>query len=407
MVAWLGAERQKRRLGPALAGGALLAAGGLAFGLGTLVVPLPPSAEAAPRATCQNSAASLGVARVVEVDTSAGPHFGHQQYHDLNFLAPGEIVLTFDDGPLRPMTQPVVDALEAQCTKATFFMVGSQALADPDMVKQIIRKGHTVGTHTFSHANLRKSTPLKARQEIELGFSAVAAAAGQPIAPFFRFPFLADTKAMLGYTQTRQLGIFSIEIDSLDYKSKSAPAVHHEILAQLAAAGKGILLFHDIQPATAHALPGLLDALREKGYKVVHLKPKAMVTTLPEFDAVARDAHARKQMAAASQPLARRSVTWAAASPTVLGGAATVPKSQGFAAIAPQAPTARPVGTPAPMPQQVAGASPALLPQAPPNATPALGVVPGLGGPFPAAAALPRSSRQVPAEDWRDKVFNR
>jgi peptidoglycan-N-acetylglucosamine deacetylase len=402
----------------------------LGAGFGALCGALSPSgpgASAAPRVSCQNPATSLGVSRVLEIDTTGGPRFGHQQYQDQNFLAPGEVVLTFDDGPLRPYTQPIVDALEAQCTKATFFMVGSQAIADPDMVRQIIRKGHTVGTHTWSHANLRKSTPLKARQEIELGFSAVAAAAGQPISPFFRFPFLADTKAMMGYAQTRNMGVWSIEVDSLDYKSKSAAAVHQEILSQLAAQGKGIILFHDIQPATAQALPALLEALKAKGYKVVHLKPKTMVTTLPEFDALARDANARKQVAAATQPLAPRAVTWGSASPSIanprVAGAPQVAPSQGWAtapsAQAPRTasaanpsavftgngsgyPAARTPGSvPAPIPQGAAPSGGAALP--PGSGVPAAGVGDPAQAPFPRVAR----QRSPQSEDWRDKIFSR
>ena len=346
------------------------------------------AADAAAKSECTNPARALGVSRVVEVDTGEGPQFGHQQYKDIDLLAPGEIVLTFDDGPLRPYTQPIVDALETQCTKATFFLVGSQALADPVMVRQIQRKGHTVGTHTWSHANLRKSTPLKARQEIELGFSAVAAAAGQPIAPFFRFPYLADTKAMLGYSQTRQMGIFSIEIDSNDYRTKNAAAVHRDVINQLADMGKGIILFHDIQPATAQALPGLLEALRSKGYRVVHLKPKMMATTLPDFDAVARDSNARKRMASAAQPLVTRSLTWGAAAP-------------GVAARLPQAAPAVPGGPVLPPFGQIGPPPAGLATQSPPIPAP----VPGDAAPAP----FPRIARQrPPAEpDWRDKVFNR
>jgi peptidoglycan-N-acetylglucosamine deacetylase len=280
-----------------------------------------PARAAAPKATlplatlgvdrCADRSRTLGVDRVASIDTTGGPRFGHQQYKEQPLLADGEIVLTFDDGPLRVHTQAVVDALEAQCTKATFFMVGSQALADPDMVRQIARKGHTIGTHTYSHANLRQMDPLRARREIELGFSAVAQAAGQPIAPFFRFPFLADTKAMKGMLETRGIGAFSIEVDALDYRNKEFPeAVQQEVLKQLAYQKKGILLFHDIQPSTAAALPGLLAALRAKGYKVVHLKSTAPAVTLPEFDALARKDVGARRVATAANPLANRAVTW-------------------------------------------------------------------------------------------------
>ncbi len=356
---------------------------------------------------CQDPNA-LGVSRVVEVDTASGPHFGHQQYHDINLLAPGEIVLTFDDGPLRPHTQPILDALDAHCTKATFFMVGSQAAADPDMVRKVIAKGHSVGTHTWSHANLRKSTPLKARQEIELAFSAVTAAAGQPIAPFFRFPYLADTKSMLGYTQSRGMGVFSIEVDSQDWKTKNAASVHRDVLNQLAEQGKGIILFHDIQPATAQALPGLLDALKAKGYRVVHMKPKTMATTLPEFDAVARDVKARKQMIAARDPLARRSMTWGAAEPTVMahlpagsqpgvaGNPMTVPAK---AAPAGRLPTTAHRGdafVPPPLPGQAPAPAPA----------PAAGAVPPVVG-DPAQPPARVARQRQPVEDWRTMIFSR
>ena len=369
--------------------------------------------SAAPRGNgCQDQAKSLGVSRIAEIDTANGPRFGHQQYKDVDFLAPGEIVLTFDDGPLRPHTQPILDALDAQCTKATFFMVGSQAIADPEMVRQVIRRGHTVGNHTWSHANLRKSTPLKARQEIELGLSAVTAAAGQPVAPFFRFPYLADTKSMLGYTQTRGFGVFSIEVDSQDWKTKNAAAVHRDVLNQLAETGKGIILFHDIQPATAHALPGLLEALRAKGYRVVHLRPKSMATTLPDFDALARDGKARNQAVASAQPLAKRSVTWGSAPPTLIARA--------------PAPTAGASNGDAYSPAQPNGLNgfattvrPNTLARAAPGAgnavstLPSTPTVPGAPGPLPAVGLPPdanaRLARQrLPAnDDWRDKVFQR
>lgn len=386
-----------------------------AIGIGLISAPPGTDAIAAPRvAQCLNPGQALGVSRVVEVDTSNGPHFGHQQYKDIDLLAPGEVVLTFDDGPLRPHTQPIIDALEAQCTKATFFMVGSQAIADPDIVRQIMRKGHTVGTHTWSHANLRKATPLTARKEIELGFSAVTAAAGQPIAPFFRFPYLADTKSMIGYTQTRAMGVFSIEIDSEDWKTKNAQSIHREVLARLADMGKGILLFHDIQPATAQALPGLLEALRAKGYRVVHLKSKTTATTLPEFDALARDTKARSQVASAA-PLAKRSVTWGAAAPAVIARAPGVPgpgmTSDAYSPAVRSAAVARPNMPQQPQQQPFAPYSPsattppygtgqALQPQRP-------GYAPApQGEPLPPQPKVARQ-REPANEDWRDKVFNR
>ena len=340
---------------------------------------------------CVDPAQSLGVSRVVEIDTTAGPRFGHQQYQENDFLAEGEIVLTFDDGPLRPYTRPILDALDAQCTKATFFMVGRMAQADPEMVKEVFRRGHTIGSHTYSHANLRKSTPLNARREIEIGFSAVQAALGRPLVPFFRFPFLADTKAMKSYAETRGLGVFSIDADAYDYKTKDPAFVHQSILSQIGESRKGIILFHDIQPATAHALPGLLAALKAKGYKVVQLKAKGTLQTLPEFDAIARNEQALKQMVAASEPLATRAVTWPVAAPK--GSTAsldpTVPSNQPRAVRAPRTTVA--VAAPGAGGSLPQGAG---VPYYPPVAPP------------PSTLAAPgRVPRARPEPDWRDAIF--
>jgi peptidoglycan-N-acetylglucosamine deacetylase len=254
---------------------------------------------AASAADCRGNPNALGTARVQEIDTGAGPKFGHQQYKDNDFLSDGEVVLTFDDGPARIYTQPIVNALEANCTRATFFMVGQRALQDTAMVRDIARRGHTIATHTWSHANLRQQSPMNARREIELGFSAVSQALGQPVAPFFRFPYLADTASMTGLLQSRQMGNFSIDIDSYDYRTQDPQAVHQRIMAELAEKRKGILLFHDIQPSTARALPGLLAALKARGFRIVHIQPKAPVVTLAEFDSAVRGGRTRQVAAAA------------------------------------------------------------------------------------------------------------
>jgi peptidoglycan/xylan/chitin deacetylase (PgdA/CDA1 family) len=283
-----------------------------AFGLacGALVGMLGGAlAPAFAQEACTPGPNALGTSRVVEIDTSAGPRFG-VQYKEQDILAEGEVVLTFDDGPLRAYTKHVLEALEAQCTKATFFVVGRMAVADPEMVREVARFGHTVGIHTWSHANLHAITPLKARTEIELGFSAVQQALGKPVAPFFRFPYLADSKSMTTHLQERHVAIFSIDVDSKDYRIRDPGGVHRKVMSDLARAKKGIILFHDIHASTARALPGLLAELKAKGYRIVHLQPKAEATTMPEFDAIAQQELDKRRTTVASQPLVRRSLTW-------------------------------------------------------------------------------------------------
>ncbi len=269
-----------------------------------------PHARAAPPVeACATRDDVLGLSRMVEVDASGGPLFGRVANGGYDFLADGEVVLTFDDGPLRPYTPAVLAALDQHCTKATFFMVGRMAVADPAMVREVASHGHTIAAHTWSHAKLQGLPANKAKEEIELGFSAVAEALQAPMAPFFRFPYLRPTAASATYLKARNVATFTIDVDSRDFRTRDAATVKKNVMTQLAGSRKGIILFHDIQPSTAEALPGILTELKARGYKVVHIVPKETAATLPDYDAQASKLIARK-LAAAKQPLASRSVTW-------------------------------------------------------------------------------------------------
>ena len=283
----------------------LAAPGFLALGL-MLFAPAAVPQTAAPACSSQ----AIGLARTVEINTTGGPRFGHQQYKEQDFLRDGEIVLTFDDGPSSVYTPKVLATLEAHCTKATFFMVGSRASAEHRIVKDVARRGHTIGTHTWSHANLRSIGAVRAKDEIELGISGVQRALGQPIAPFFRFPYLSDSTAMKSYLQTRNVAAFSIDADAYDYKTLNPAEVHRAIINQVTAQRKGIILFHDIQPATAGALSGLLTDLKARGFRVVHMVPDRSGTTQPAYDVMAARDSGKRLIAAAANPMVKRSVTW-------------------------------------------------------------------------------------------------
>ena len=244
---------------------------------------------AAAQTTCPNPNA-LGISRTVEIDTTGGPGFGLEHYKAHDFLLPQEVVLTFDDGPW-PTTPQVLQALAAHCTKATFFTIGKNALAFPEVLRQVVAGGHTIGTHTWSHASLagRGMTPEKAKEEIERGFSAVKIAMGTGTpASFFRFPGLVGPDAQINYLGTRNIAIFSTDIDSFDFKFRAGDAVVKSVLDKLAKKTKGIVLLHDYQKHTAAASMELLNQLKAKGYKIVHMRPKTNVTTLAEFDEKAR-----------------------------------------------------------------------------------------------------------------------
>jgi peptidoglycan/xylan/chitin deacetylase (PgdA/CDA1 family) len=261
----------------------------------TLNPPPPPAAqEPAPqmgpaspavKATdCPGNPNPLGVSRVVEIDTTGGPGFGFQHYRTYDFLNPKEIVLTFDDGPLPNRTTAVLSALNAECTKAIFFFVGKEASGYPEIVHDVAKAGHTIGAHTMLHKDLSKMTLDEAKAEIEKSFSVVRRGAGEPTAPFFRYPMLRHSPESLKYLADRNIAVFSTDIDSFDFKGGKADALIKRVMADLSKRGKGIILMHSIQPHTAQAMPELLKQLKAGGYKVVQMVPKAPIQTLPEYD---------------------------------------------------------------------------------------------------------------------------
>ena len=247
--------------------------------LEALVAPVPQH--------CTNPNA-LGVTRTVEIDTAGGPGFGFAQYKAYDFLLPNEVVLTFDDGPWPGNTRMVLDALALHCVKATFFPVGKHSLWHPEILKEVGAAGHTIGGHTWSHANLGKLQVDKATEEIEKGFSAVRLALGSPPAAFFRFPYLQDSREELAYLGSRNIAIISHDFDSFDFKMHKPEDVIKSVMTKLERKGKGIILMHDFHQATARAMPDLLNELKAKGYKVVHMKAKMPVATLAQWDAAAK-----------------------------------------------------------------------------------------------------------------------
>ena len=247
-----------------------------------------PNGAFVPSPACGNPGA-LGVSRVVEIDAAGGPGFGFEHFKQYDFLRDKEVVLTFDDGPWPLNTPAVLKALADECLRATFFEIGKHATWHPEITKQLIDAGMTVGTHTWSHKDLARNPYAndleQAEQEIEMGNSAVhMAAAGRAVAPFFRFPDLQHPPQLLPYLGERNIAIFSTDIDSRDFKMHNPDQVIKSAMSQLEKHGKGIILMHDFQHNTAEALPEFIRQLKTGGYKIVHIVPKEQLTTLPKYD---------------------------------------------------------------------------------------------------------------------------
>ena len=254
----------------------------------TAATPAPAAAAtpAPAKAPCANPDA-LGIGRVVEIDTTGGPGFGFEHFKQLDFLRDKEVVLTFDDGPWPLNTPSVLKSLADECTTGVFFPIGKHATYYPEILKQVAAAGHTIGSHTWSHATLtnKKLTEDQRKEEIEKGFSAVKWALGGPSpAPFFRFPALQHPPEMVTYLGTRNIAMFSCDLDSFDFKARNPQQVIDVTMKKLDKLGKGIILMHDFHKHTAEALPALLRKLKADGYKVVQMKAKAPVQTLPQYD---------------------------------------------------------------------------------------------------------------------------
>ena len=256
---------------------------------GALVALLALIATGPARASeCQGKPDALGTSRTLVVDPTEHIRLGMMQYPETLPLADHEVVLTFDDGPLPPYTTRTLDILASECIKATFFLVGRMAKAYPDAVRQIHTAGHSVGTHSNSHPfTFHRMTAQQADAEVEGGIAAVAAALGDrnAVSPFFRIPGLLRSDTVERYLASRSLMTWSADFPADDWLRISANEIEARALQRIDARGRGMLLLHDIKPATVLAIPIILRELKSRGYRIVHVEAatpeRAKTTTLP------------------------------------------------------------------------------------------------------------------------------
>jgi peptidoglycan-N-acetylglucosamine deacetylase len=221
---------------------------------------------------------ALGVSRTLPLGTLGGGAVGLKTYPRTLQLEPGEVVLTFDDGPMPGRTEKVLDALSTECVKATFFMIGRNAAAAPALAARVAREGHTIGYHSMTHPIMRGLTFDAGKANIEEGFRAVdkavwGIARDQPHSPFFRFPGFADTPQLDAWLASQDVVIFGADLWASDWEPESSDAELKLIFERLAKSKGGIVLLHDIQPRTVAMLPAFLKELKKRGYRIVHFVP--------------------------------------------------------------------------------------------------------------------------------------
>jgi peptidoglycan-N-acetylglucosamine deacetylase len=240
-------------------------------------------------------AGALGVSRTLVVDPHEHVRLGSFQYNESLPLMDREVVLTFDDGPLPPYTNRILDTLASECVKATFFMVGRMVQGYPAVVRHVYNEGHTIANHSQTHPfTFHKMSVEQASQEIEGGFASLRSALGDPkaVAPFFRFPGLLRQDSVERYLAAHNYMAWSVDFAADDWTHISSQEVARRAINRVVTRGKGILLLHDIQPATALALPEILKELKSRGFKIVHVVPatpdRPKTVTEPELWATRR-----------------------------------------------------------------------------------------------------------------------
>jgi peptidoglycan/xylan/chitin deacetylase (PgdA/CDA1 family) len=235
----------------------------------------------------------LGASRLVEIGTQGGLEVGLKTYPQTIPLADHEVILTFDDGPDATNTPKILDALADQCVRATFFDIGRNAESLPQIARREVIDGHTIAHHTWSHPQptLRylPGGDAAARADILRGMIAVEKAAygqtfpeGEPKdlkdlklhTPWFRFPGFADTQDLRDWFAANNVGIFGVDLWASDWIRMTPEEELRLVMSRLENNGhKGMLLMHDNHPWTAEMVPMLLEELKAKGYRIVHIVP--------------------------------------------------------------------------------------------------------------------------------------
>ncbi|MBB3771111.1 peptidoglycan/xylan/chitin deacetylase (PgdA/CDA1 family) [Angulomicrobium tetraedrale] len=236
-----------------------------------------PARAAAP---CEGA---LGTSRVMEVP-AAGLQLGTKHFPQTLDLTDGEVVLTFDDGPHPGTTPAVLKALAKECVRATFFLIGRNASAHPDLARRLVAEGHTVAYHSQTHPMTLADLPFdKAVADIEKGFvsvdkAAYGSASAHPRTPFFRFPGFGSSPELLKYLGDRGIDTFGADLWASDWNPMTPDQQLKLLMERLDHQRRGIILLHDTREQTARMVPAFLAELKAKGYRVVHVVPAGVTT---------------------------------------------------------------------------------------------------------------------------------
>jgi peptidoglycan-N-acetylglucosamine deacetylase len=201
---------------------------------------------------------------------------------------PGKLALTFDDGPDPDWTPKILDILKQKNVHASFFIIGENAQANPDLVRRILAEGHDVGNHTYTHPNLGDLPDSLVSLEINANQRLFEALTGRSMR-LFRAPFLGDAEPTtsdeivpIGIAQSMGYVTIGLHVDPNDWLHPPADTIVNRVIEQVTDPNPEIsghvILLHDSggdRSQTVAALPKIIDSLRAKGYDFVPISQLA------------------------------------------------------------------------------------------------------------------------------------
>ncbi len=252
-----------------------------------------PRAPEASSEVASSAAASVEAGQAILILTPG--RYGSIQ-HVRTPLPPRAIALTFDDGPSPLYNSRVLAILDERGIKATFFFVGQYVRAHPEQVREVVRRGHNVASHSWSHPTYLRHWSRQAQiTEVRRSYAALEAAlADAPdeerarIEPMFRFPGLGEGAFMAEWLNQRGVIVVSAEAGTDDWRGYSAESITRITLNAMDSNQGGVLILHETRPQMIEALPGLLDTLRARGFTFVQITagPEGRAQALAAEDAV-------------------------------------------------------------------------------------------------------------------------
>lgn len=228
--------------------------------------PAPRPAPMAPAPLAQATPFGAPAAEPAPMTPAPSGPRGPSAYNSVVVDGP-YIALTFDDGPSPDTTPKLLKILADRGVKATFYVVGRQVAAYPDVLKQVAAAGHEIGNHSWSHPILSKIKLAEAERQIEDTSAAIEKVTGEK-PKTMRPPYGAMSPGLRKHIEDKYgLSLIYWSVDPLDWKHKDAKRVHDVIVANTQPGG--IVLAHDIHPTTVAAMPSVIDDLKAKGFKFV------------------------------------------------------------------------------------------------------------------------------------------